>query len=223
MSDLDLKKDWKKWYPEEIFLNNSANNYNVFWNKSFLKETDFYTVKKNELNNKHKQSNEPKKISFNNDESYFLNIKKNLEEKKQKYISLNNTLQDLCLHFESTISLFEKTLFSRLLKTILIVSSYIAGEKILINESVLLKKVNKIIKNDNFFLKKPKLVIHPSNKKILEKILKKSIDNKWELVCNQSIDINSFKILSEQSNIDATIYARWKEVYRVFLEEEEHE
>ncbi|QIQ41131.1 MAG: flagellar assembly protein FliH [Buchnera aphidicola (Aphis urticata)] len=220
MSDLDLKKDWKKWYPEEIFLNNSANNYNVLWNRSFLKETDFYTVKKNE--NKYKQSNEPKKISLNNDKSYCLNIKKNLKEKKQKYIALNNTLQDLCLHLESEISLFEKTLSSRLLKTILIVSSYIVGETILINESVLLKKVNKIIKNNNFFLKKPQLVIHPSNKKILEKILKKSIDNKLELVCNKSIDINSFKILSEQSNIDATIYARWKAVYRVFLEEEEH-
>lgn len=113
-------------------------------------------------------------------------------------------------------------LFSRLLKTILIVSSYIVGEKFLINESILLKKINKIIKNDDFFLKKPQLIIHPNNKKILEKVLKQSKNNKWELVCNKSIDINSFKIHSEQSDIDATIYARWKEVYRIILGEEEH-
>lgn len=220
MSDADLKKTWKKWHPEEIFLNNSEKKYNVFWNTSVLKETDFSTEKKDELDRKFKQLNKLQKQSFN-DESCFLNIKKELEEKKRKYVLLNDKLKNLCLSFESEISLFEKTLSSRLLKTILMVSSYIVGENFLINESVLLEKVKKIVKNDNFFLKKPKLVVHPSNKKMLEEILKKSVDNKWELVFNNSIDINSFKILSEQSNIDGTIYARWKEVYRVILEEGE--
>ncbi|KAF0740972.1 ATP synthase subunit beta, mitochondrial [Aphis craccivora] len=119
----------------------------------------------------------------------YLKLKNNLEEKENEYTLLNHKLRDLCSNFESAISLFEETLFSRLLKTVLIVAS------------------------DNFFLKKPQLVIHPNNKKILEKLLKQSKNNKWELICNKTIDPNSFKIHSEQSDIDATIYARWKEVY----------
>ncbi|QFQ32817.1 flagellar assembly protein FliH [Buchnera aphidicola (Aphis fabae)] len=222
MSNLNLKKVWEKWSPEEIFLNNSKKNYDFFSDTRLLKETDFSAVKQNKLTNEFKQSDQIKRKVFKNEESYYLNIKKNLEEKEKEYISLNEKLKNLCVNFESTISIFEKMLFSRLLKTILIVSSYIVGEKFLINESILLKKINKIIKNDDFFLKKPQLIIHPNNKKILEKVLKQSKNNKWELVCNKSIDINSFKIHSEQSDIDATIYARWKEVYRIILGEEEH-
>ncbi|QCI16912.1 flagellar assembly protein FliH [Buchnera aphidicola (Aphis helianthi)] len=221
MSNLNVKKEWKKWYPEKIVLNNPKKNHNIFWNKNVLKETDFYIIKKNELINQLKNSDEFEQNSFNS-KSDFLKIKKNLKEKEKKYILLNSKLQDLCINFESTIAVFEKTLFSRLLKTVLIISSYIIGEKFLINKSILLKKINKIIKDDKFFLNKPRLVIHPSNKKILEKILKQSINNKWELVCNKSIDINSFKIESDNSNIDSTIYSRWKEVYRVILKEEEH-
>ncbi|QCI18639.1 FliH/SctL family protein [Buchnera aphidicola] len=221
MSNLDVKKDWKKWYPEEISLNHPKKNYNVFWNISTLKESDFYVIKKPKLNHKFKESNQIKDNFFKN-ESYLLNIKKNLIEKEKKYVLLNKNLKDLCVNFESTITLFEKTLFSRLLKTTLIICSYIIGEKISINESSLLKKVNKIVKNDDFFLKKPKLVIHPSNKKIFEKILKQSINNKWEFIYSENIDINGFKIQSENSNIDSTINARWKEVYRMILEEEKN-
>ncbi|QCI16341.1 flagellar assembly protein FliH [Buchnera aphidicola (Aphis craccivora)] len=221
MSNLDLKKEWKKWNPEKIFLNNSKKNYDFFRDIEILKETDFSTLKKNKLTNEFKQLDKIKKKSFNNELDY-LKLKNNLEEKENEYTLLNHKLRDLCSNFESAISLFEETLFSRLLKTVLIVASYIVGEKFLINESILLKKIKKIIKSDNFFLKKPQLVIHPNNKKILEKLLKQSKNNKWELICNKTIDPNSFKIHSEQSDIDATIYARWKEVYRIILEEEGH-
>lgn len=224
MSNLDAKKDWEIWHPEEIYLNDSKKNYDFFWNTIFFKEVDLFHAKQHESDNELKKIDVIKQKSCNNEKLNFLNIQKNLEIKEKKYILLNNKLQDLCVNFESTIALFEKTLFSRLLKTILIISSYVIGEKFLINEDILLKKIKKIIKSDNFFLKKPQLVIHPSNKKILEKILKKRLNKTWELVCNKSIDINSFKIYSEQSDIDATLYARWKEVYRLILEEaEEHQ
>ncbi|ALD15040.1 hypothetical protein IX46_00390 [Buchnera aphidicola (Aphis glycines)] len=220
MSDSDLKKEWKKWHPKKIFLNNSEKKHNVFWNTSALKETDFSTEKKDELNHKFKNSNRLQKESCHDNKLSFLNIQRQLEEKEKKYALLNNKLRNLCSSFESTMSFFEKTLSSRLLKTILMVASYIVGEKFSINESVLLERVKKIVDNDNFFLKQPKLVVHPGNKQILEKILKQPIHSKWELVFDKSIDINSFKILSEQSNIDGTIHARWKEIYRIILEKE---
>ncbi|WP_348769474.1 FliH/SctL family protein [Buchnera aphidicola] len=219
LDKIDKKNEWKKWYPEEVFLRNVTKNYNVFWNRMLLKETDFFSAKKN---NQLKQSVELQAKTINDDKSYFLNIKKKLKEEEEKYIVLNNDLKNLCLNFESSLLLFEKTLLSRLLKTVLIVSSYIIGEKISINEPILLKKINQIIKSNNLFLKKPQLIVHPTNKKILEKFLKKSKNNKWELVLDKNVEINSFKIQSDYNNIDATIYARWKEVYRVILEEEKH-
>lgn len=219
MSNLDMKNKWEKWHPKKVFLNNSKKKYYFFQDIGFLNETDFCTINKNKPNKPIKKLNELEQEL--NEKKYFLNIKKKLEDKEKEFNSLNDKLKNLCVDFESQIYLFEKTLFSRLLKTILIISSYIIGENVSINESILLKKVKKIIKDDNFFLNKLQLLIHPSNQQILEKILKKSKNNKWELVYNKNIDINSFKIQSENNDIDATIYARWKEVYRIILEEEE--
>lgn len=76
MSNLNLKKVWEKWSPEEIFLNNSKKNYDFFSDTRLLKETDFSAVKQNKLTNEFKQSDQIKRKVFKNEESYYLNIKK---------------------------------------------------------------------------------------------------------------------------------------------------
>ncbi|CAL4318712.1 Flagellar assembly protein FliH [Buchnera aphidicola (Protaphis terricola)] len=220
MSNLDKKKQWEKWYPEEVLLNDSKKNNFLFWNSNILKETDFYVKKNPQENNKFVTvSKKSDKIEDPIFSDQLLNLKKNLQEKEKEFTILNHKLERLCLNFENTITIFEKMLFSRLLKTILIISSYIIGEKISIKKTVLLNKINKIIENKNFFLKKPKLIVHPINQKIIEKLLKKS-NKKWELVFDQNIDINSFKIQSENGDIDATIFSRWREVSNIIFQEE---
>ncbi|AAM67639.1 flagellar assembly protein FliH [Buchnera aphidicola] len=220
MSNIDVKQNWKRWYPEEIFLKNSKNKKKYFWNLYKLTQQDFFTNNENKKNsNKLKKTDELKDYP-SKEEAYNLAFKSGIEKKEEKKILFNDNLNKLLSNFEAAISLFDQMLFTRLLKTILIISSYIVGKNIKMDELILLKNVKKIINNDSFFLKKKQLIIHPNNKKFLEKIIKNSVySDKWELCYDVNIDINGCKIRSENGDIDNTIEARWKELCRLVSEE----
>jgi flagellar assembly protein FliH len=217
---MDIKKNWKPWYPEEIFLKKSKNNKTYFWNSYKLTEKDFFTNIENKKNLNKLKTVDKLKNAYFNEEAYNLGFQNGLKEKEKKYISFTHNLDQLLSNFNVSISLFDKMLFTRLLKTVLIISSYIIGKKIEIDESILLKNIKKIMNNDSFFLKKKQLIVHPNNKEILEKIINNSIHkDKWELCYDNNIDINGCKIRSENGDIDNTIDARWKELCRLVSEE----
>ncbi|AYN24433.1 flagellar assembly protein FliH [Buchnera aphidicola] len=220
MSNLDIKKNWEKWYPEEIFLKNAKNNNIYYWNLYKLTEKDFFTDVKNKINlNKSNKKNELKNASCN-EEACNLDFQDSIKKKEENNVLFNRNLDKFLSNFDACISLFEKMLFTRLLKTVLIISSYIIGKNIKFDESILLKNIKEIVKNDSFFLKKKQLIVHPNNKKILEKTVKNSIHkDKWELCYDSNIDINGCKIRSENGDIDNTIDARWKALCRLISEE----
>ena len=97
----------------------------------------------------------------------------NLDAKEK--IILDHKLNELFLNFDVAISLFDKILFTRLIKTVLIISSYVIGKNIKFDKSILLKKIKKIMDNDHFFLKKIQLIVHPNNKEIVKKIIENSV------------------------------------------------
>lgn len=57
------------------------------------------------------------------------------------------------LDFEKSFSIFQNTLSSRLLKIVLIVTSYVIGKKTDANESFLIKHIKKLFKKMVFFKK----------------------------------------------------------------------
>lgn len=219
MSNTDIKKNWKPWYPEEIFLKKLNKNYSYFWNLQNLTEEDFHLENENKKNCKKIKKIDKLEISSLKKEMYNSSFQDNIKKKEQN-ILLTNNFDKLLSSFDASISLFEEMLFTRLLKTILIISSYVIGKEIKIDKSILLKNIKKIIHEDNFFLEKKKLIVHPNNKKILEKIIKNSIhSDKWELYYDNNIDVNGCKIRSENGGIDNTIKARWNELCRLVSEE----
>lgn len=222
-SNSDVEKIWKLWYPKEIFLKKPENKKNFFSNfNDFTKNNLFVEIKEKKDFNKLKKKNEVKSISFDKKykESYNLGFQDGIKKKEKENILLHHKLNTLFSNFDISISLFDKMLFTRLLKTILIISSYVVGKNIKFDKSILLKKIKKIMDNDSFFLKKKQLIVHPNNKKILDKIIQNSIhSNRLELYYDDKIDINGFKIRSENGDIDNTIEARWKEICRLISEE----
>ncbi|CAL4318742.1 FliH/SctL family protein [Buchnera aphidicola] len=219
-SNADIKKIWKLWYPKETFLKKSKNNKIFFSNLHGLTEKDFCIDLKDKKNfDQLEKKNEIKSCSFNK-ESYNLGFSDGIKKQEEKNIILDHKLNALFLKFDVAISLFDKMLYTRLLKTVLIISSYVIGKNIKFDKSILLKKIKNIMNNDNFFLKKTQLIIHPNNKKILKKIIENSVhSNKLELYYDDSIDINGCKIRSENGDVDNTIDARWKEICRLVSEE----
>lgn len=215
MSNLNLKKTWVTWFPQEVFLKNIENNKITLFDFYKIKQEDFY-VKNHENNIQTESKIDEKKI-----EIYEKAFKKGFLEGQLAHDIITQKLNNLCLSFENDISNFEHQLYSELLKIVLKISSYIIGKKIDVDQSMLINYIQKIINEHGSFLKNPKLIVHPDNKILIENTFKQFIKNyHWRFEYDNSIDLNSCKVTSENSYIDATVNARWQELYRLIFSEE---
>ncbi|QCI22537.1 flagellar assembly protein FliH [Buchnera aphidicola] len=214
-----LEKKWTRWYPKKIFLKSiKKNNKDLLYSNEFKKE-DFLIESKNQKN--FIVDEKEFKIDFKKTQAYEIGFKKGLLQAQEENILLKNKLNNLFLDFENALSIFENALYSQLLKTVLKIASYVIGKNIDIDKSILINNIKKIINKDGIFLKKPQLIIHPNNKKLIEEIFEDFLNTyKWILVCDDSIDLNGCKIKSENVDIDATIDARWQELCRLIDSEE---
>ncbi|WP_422667534.1 FliH/SctL family protein [Buchnera aphidicola] len=222
MSKFIEKQYWKLWCPKKIFLKNtSKNSKNILYSTNIL-EKNLYTEIENEDNEKCKKNiQDSSKILYMND----IEIK-NLKEKEyqkgftkgceKNKIILQNKIKKIFIDFENSILSYDKLLFSYLLKVILTVSAYIIGKNINVNKDHVLSYIKKIIIQDDILLKKPRLIIHPQNKKLVEKFFLNCINTyDWKLVYDKNIDVNGCKVMSDSGDIDMTIDARWQELCRL--------
>lgn len=222
MPDICEEKTWTKWQPEKIFLKEIKNNQKVFFDRNYFSEKDFYIEQKKKKKDSEKQKNDKLAIEMIKKQSYKLGFDAGLLKDREKNILLENQINYLFVNFQHACNEFEKTLFSSLLKIILIVSSYVIGKKIHIKDDlVLIENIKKIIKKYSASVKNKKLFIHSDNNKLIKKIFKNSLNAcQWELICDDHLDLNSFKIKSDNSNLDSTINARWQELYHLVTSEE---
>ncbi|QIQ41689.1 MAG: flagellar assembly protein FliH [Buchnera aphidicola (Microlophium carnosum)] len=214
-----LEKTWKRWYPEKIFLKNTKKNKIILFHFDKFKKEDFSL----ELQNTKNYSVDKKEFERDlmKTKGYEIGFKKGFLQSQEESVLLKNKLNNLFLDFEKALSMFENALFSQLLNTVLKISSYVIGKNIDIDESMLINYITNIIKKDGIFLKKPQLVIHPNNKKLIESTFKDFLNTyKWTLIFDDNIDLNGCKIKSENIDIDATVDARWQEVCRFIYSEE---
>ncbi|QCI20232.1 flagellar assembly protein FliH [Buchnera aphidicola (Brachycaudus cardui)] len=221
MPNLILEKKWTRWYPKKIFFKNKKNNKKFLYSSDQYTQDDFYLDVHNKKQCHQDEKNNISTIDITTTKEYTIGFEKGLSEGVQENILLKNQLNNLLLDYEKSFSELEKILYSRVLKTVLIVSSYVIGHKTNIDELILLKSIKKTINKDGMFLKKPHLIIHSNNRLLIEKTFKNFLHTyKWKLVCDDNIDINSFKITSESSDIDVTVDARWQELCRLLYSEE---
>ncbi|WAI11844.1 MAG: FliH/SctL family protein [Buchnera aphidicola (Macrosiphum albifrons)] len=214
-----LEKKWTRWYPKKIFLKSTNKNKKILFHSNEFKKEDFLIESKNQ--NNFIVDKKEVEIDLKKTKAYEIGFKKGFLQAQEENILLKNKLNSLFLDFENALSIFENALCSQLLKTVLKIASYVIGKNIDIDKSVLINSIKNIINKDGIFLKKPQLIIHPNNKKLIENTFKDFLNTyKWILVCDDSLDLNGCKVQSENVDIDATIDARWQELCRLIYSEE---
>ncbi|QCI23642.1 flagellar assembly protein FliH [Buchnera aphidicola (Macrosiphoniella sanborni)] len=218
--DLNLQENWMKWYPQEIFLKNSQNKKNILFHLDKMNKKDFCVNIKNQ-----DFSYDDKQVKIKIDDilqkKYEEGFKKGFLKGQEEQDKLKEKLNNLFFSFENDLSKFENKLYSELLKIILKISSYVIGKNLNVDKSILINYIKKMINENSFLLKTPKLIVHPDNKVLIENTFNKFLhDHKWRLEYDDSIDLNGCKIISEDSCLDATVNARWQELYRLIFSEE---
>ncbi|CAL4318519.1 FliH/SctL family protein [Buchnera aphidicola] len=230
MSQLTTKKDWIRWSPQKIFLINMEKNYKQYLYTHKIIEKKLYTdIKINkDIGNIENISQAVQKTYFNDKEvknlqkeAYKKGFSMGYKKYKKNEEVLKSQIKKLFIDFDNSLLACENLLFSHLLKVVLKVSAYVIGKHVDIDKSSLLQCIKNVTLKDNFFLKKPNLVVHPSNKKIVENIFLDFLNmHNWKLSYDDNIDLNSCKVISDRGDIDATVNARWQELCRLVCSEE---
>lgn len=230
MSELIFKKDWIRWSPKKIFLINMKNSDKKFLYTKKIIEKKLYTDieinkdidnSKKIIENVQKSHLDDVEIQHLQEEAYQKGFSEGYEQFKNNEAILKDKIKQLFINFENSLLVCENLLFSHLLKIVLKVSAYVVGKNVDIDESILLKCIKNVTLQDKFFLKKPKLIIHSCNKKIVENIFLDFLNMyNWKLAYDDNIDLNGCTVISERGDIEATVNARWQELCRLVRSEE---
>lgn len=220
MSNSQSQANWMTWYPQEIFLKHVKNEQMILVDLKKLHKKDFCTniQQKDTHYNEHELQIKMEMIS---QKKYEEGFNQGILESKLECDQLKNKLNGLCLAFENNFANYQNELYVELLKIVFKISSYVIGQEINIDKSILLNHIKKFVNENSYFLKKPRIIVHPENKILIENILKTFVhDCQWKLEYDKNIDLNGCRIISEDSCLDNTIKARWHELYRLIFSEE---
>ncbi|QCI21397.1 flagellar assembly protein FliH [Buchnera aphidicola (Hyadaphis tataricae)] len=217
MSSESLKKKWTKWYPKKISLKNTNKNKFFLSNVDQFNKEDFHLFEKkktilNESINNDLQLEKIKNISYQK------GFETGLLEGKQDQILLKKTLNNFFLECDKHFVVSEYKLYNMILKILSHFASYLIGKKINVDQSYLKDNIKKILQVKELCLNNIIITAHPSNKNFIENTFQDCFKSyKWQITYDDKIDKNGFKIKSQNSdsNIDATVEARWQELRRL--------
>ncbi|VFP81344.1 FliH/SctL family protein [Buchnera aphidicola] len=219
----NISKDnlWKRWKPKNLNKKLdlvSTSNSIKYKNISFVKITkkkdnnascsDIYQKNyKNGLTEGYKRGYIDgwlQGCSFSN--NYFL-------ESKDKCIEMKYA--DLLNKFRIAIYQFNNNFSKRLIRIVLHISKILVDDIFLVNKNYIIKKIDKLIKTSHYIFNKLQLHVHPDNYNLIIKrfgVLMNTYG--WIVIKNKKMNINDYRIITSEGEINASIQSFWDRIYR---------
>ncbi|WP_343192221.1 flagellar assembly protein FliH [Buchnera aphidicola (Formosaphis micheliae)] len=228
MSNITSNKIWKKWYPDEL-----KSEFNISTVKPIVNQKKMlYQLKKNKSQRDPSNKKEINNLSKNKDYSiayneglkkgeeigYKIGIEQMLSNNNKNHYNEQNKINSILSNFESELNAIDDVIVPKLVQLVLKVTAKIIGETHLIKESMILNKIKEILKTKCIICDKPKLIINPNDKNLVEKHFKKIFNTYgWKIICNKDIHSGGCKIESEGGNVDSTLTTYWRELCKLSL------
>ncbi|XBC38251.1 MAG: flagellar assembly protein FliH [Buchnera aphidicola (Floraphis choui)] len=130
-------------------------------------------------------------------------------------------MDNLLSSFEQSLIKLDEVISSRLVNLALNISKKVIESTSFSEETILLKKIKTILKNEKIAFKKPKLLIHPSDKEIVENYFGNIFAKYgWTIFYDEDISKGGCIVFSGDTILDSTILGRWTELCRLVLKKE---
>ncbi|MGI4816665.1 MAG: FliH/SctL family protein [Janthinobacterium lividum] len=206
---------WKKWCfkkSKKIFYvmgaqnieeNKTLKRFNSIKNKHNSSYSDIYQTgyQKGLLDGYQKGYCVGWMQGFNYSCDFFL---KNTEQCIQ--IQLSNLLGQ----FKTAIEKFNCNFSKRLMNIVLHISKIFLDDVLSVNKQYLIKRIKKLIKQSKYIFQKLQLHVHPDHyHAIINKFGFLMNKYKWTVISNKEIDIYSYRIITTQEEIDASLSSFW--------------
>ncbi|VFP87870.1 Flagellar assembly protein FliH [Buchnera aphidicola (Cinara piceae)] len=122
---------------------------------------------------------------------------------------------DLLKKFRIAIYQFNSSFSKRLIRIVLHISKILVDDIFLVNKNYIIEKINKLIQKSQYIFNKLQLHVHPDNYNIIIKrfgILMNTYG--WTVIKNKKMDINSYRIITSEGEVDSTIQSFWDRIYK---------
>ncbi|VFP83516.1 FliH/SctL family protein [Buchnera aphidicola] len=209
---------WKVWNPKK------PNK-----NSSILKKSDIIKYKKSLFSDVLKKKNKPiyskiyKKgyqqgLIAGYKKGYFIGWTQGLHHSHN--FLLENTTRciqiqyaDLLKKFKVAINDFNDSFSKRLMKIVLHISKILVDDIFLINKNYFIKRIQKLMEQSKFIFNKLQLHVHPNNYRLIIKKFGTLMDKyNWTVISNEKMDLNSYRIVTSDEEIDASISSFWDKI-----------
>ncbi|BBI01076.1 flagellar assembly protein [Buchnera aphidicola (Nipponaphis monzeni)] len=156
---------------------------------------------------------------------YSEGLKKGVLQYQNKYKDIQEKLQTLITNFKISLKDVDGVISNRILNIIIkITKKFFCNEIKIQKNSILIKKIKKILTKDLMFAKKLQLHINPKDEYIINYYFGKIIKlHHWQIFCNINISRGGFKIISQHANYDNTLPTYWKELCKTIIVKENNE
>ncbi|VFP80967.1 Flagellar assembly protein FliH [Buchnera aphidicola (Cinara kochiana kochiana)] len=120
---------------------------------------------------------------------------------------------DLLKKFKIAINNFNNVFSTRLMKIVLHISKILVNDIFVINKNYLLKRIQKLTEQSKFIFNKLQLHVHPSDYKLIIKNFGVLMNKyNWIVISDDKIDINSYRIVTADGEVDASISSFWDRI-----------
>ncbi|XBC44436.1 MAG: FliH/SctL family protein [Buchnera aphidicola (Schlechtendalia peitan)] len=223
---------WKKWYPEEIKINNdNMCDRNIKVNKkkydekkkiinvennNFISKID-QNVYQTEYDNGYKEG-----FCKGKEEGLVSGLNKALLEFNEKHNCILIKIDNFLLNFEQSLAMLDDVISSKLVHLALNIAKKVIESTSIKDDKNLLKKIKTILKNEKISFNKPHLLIHPDDKKIVESNFGTIfVKYGWKIFYDDKVSRGGCIVSSGDTVLDSTIFSRWTELCKLVLRKEE--
>ncbi|XBC43382.1 MAG: FliH/SctL family protein [Buchnera aphidicola (Meitanaphis flavogallis)] len=225
------KMTWKKWYPEEIEKNdgNKLDSARIMSEKrdkltKEIHDKNSYSVVNKDTNiciNDGNEHNYETGFCKGEKEGFSVGFDKALLEFNKKSDCILVQMNTFLSNFEQSLIALDDVISSRLVYLVLNISKKVIENTLFSDDKQLLKKIKMILKNEQMVFKKPKILINPQDKKIVENHFGEVfLKYGWTVLLDKKISRGGCTVFLGDTILDSTVVGRWSELCRLILKKE---
>ncbi|XBC42357.1 MAG: FliH/SctL family protein [Buchnera aphidicola (Meitanaphis elongallis)] len=226
-----VKTVWRKWYPEEIRKDAnkiSENNINIRNEQRNQKQekndesTRFVSKENNDLFLEDNQPNYTEGFFKGEKDGFIAGFDKALLEFNKKNDVLLTEMNNFLFNFEQSLIALDDVISSRLVNLALNVAKKVIETTLFYDDQSLIQKIKKILEHEKIVFHKPKLLINPSDKEIIENTFGTMFFKyKWVILYDEKVSRGGCIVFLGNTILDSTVLGRWTELCRLVLKKEE--
>ena len=229
MSKNLLNNTWKKWYPTKIektvkhvVVNyqdelDSKNN-RIINISQILSLQNISAINKIQENNGY-QDGFQKGVK----EGFISGQKKSMLEFERKNNLILNKMEKLLSDFKNSLLVFDKKISSEIISIVLKISKQVIESTSVKNDSILLKKINKIFQKNMFSLEHPKLFVNQNDRLLVENYFGKIFSQyNWIICVDDQVPLGGFIISLGDTIVNSTTSMRWNKLCQLIYSKEKN-